>query len=122
MYYSTAPKTRAEFITALRQLADYLVSNPAVPVPTGSTSITLHADPTEDGGREQVNHIARLLGAAITDDTRHGGHYLAVRAFGPIGYEACSIPTTVQAWHNAQDSYRGCISPDSTPTAHAFDA
>lgn len=122
MYYSTDPTARAGFIAALRQLADYLAVHPDVPVPTGRTRLYLHADPTEDGGREQVNHLAGLLDTAITDETASGGHYTAVRAFGPIDYEAGSIPASVKAWHKAQDSYRGCIRPDTAPTASALDA
>ena len=117
MLYTTDPGTRDYLITSLRQLADYLAAHPAVPVPTGTTRILLHADVTEDGGREQVNHIARLLDAPVCDDIARGGHYTAARNFGPIAYEAVSIPATVRAWHNAQDSYRGCISTGPAPTA-----
>jgi hypothetical protein len=122
MYYSTDPCDREKFITGRRQLADHLAAHPAVPVPTGTSRILLHADPTEDGGREQVNHIARLIGAAITDETASGGHYRAARAFGPIGFEAVSIPATVSAWHHAQNSYRGCISTGTAPTPAPLDA
>lgn len=114
MFYTTDPVARERFITALRQLASYLASHPAVPVPTGTSRIILHADPAEDGGREQVNHIARLLGTPVDDRTRHGGHYTTVRTFGQvIDYEAASIPATWMAWHNAQDSYQGCITVDA---------
>jgi hypothetical protein len=117
MLYTTDPDTRDWFITSLRQLADYLASHPAVPVPTGTSSIFLHADPTEDGGREQVTHIARLLGAPVSDEIARGRHYTAARDFGPIEYKAVSIPTTVRAWHDAQDSYWGSISTGPASTA-----
>ena len=48
-----------------------------MPVPTYGTDITVHTDHTEDGGRGQVAHIAAMLGATITDDTRNGGHLTA---------------------------------------------
>ena len=33
----------------------------------------------------------KLLGAGIRDETARGGHYWAVRQFGPIGYEIVAI-------------------------------
>ncbi|MGD0936116.1 MAG: hypothetical protein ABR922_16280 [Streptosporangiaceae bacterium] len=77
MYYSTQPAIREQFITGLRELAAYLDAHPAMPVPTYGTDISVHTDHTEDGGRGQVAHIAAMLGATITDDTRNGGHLTA---------------------------------------------
>ncbi len=112
MYYSTQPAIREQFITGLRDLAAYLDAHPAIPVPLIGTDITLHTDHTEDGGRGQVNHIAAMLGATITDDTRNGGHLTATRMFGPIGYTVVSIPATVMAAHHASATYSGCVTPD----------
>jgi len=112
MYYTTQPTARTGFITGLRELADYLDSHPAVPVPSYGTDITVGADPTEDGGRGQVNYISAMLGVPVTDDTRQGGHLTATRMFGPIGYTVVSIPGTVMAAHHARDSYYHCITPD----------
>jgi len=111
MLYTTQPTTRTEFITGLRELAAYLETHPGVPVPKHGTSVSLYADATEDGGRGQVAHIAALLGATVTDDTRNGGHLTATREFGPIGYAIVSIPATVMAIHHASDSYYGCVTP-----------
>ena len=113
MHYTTDSGSRAYFSTALRQLADYLDAHPAVPTPTGTISIVLHANVTEDGGREQVTHIARILGVPVCDATARGGHVSATRRFGPIDYEVCSIPTTVKSWHRAQDSYFGSIATET---------
>jgi len=112
MYYSTQPAIREQFITGLRELAAYLDSHPAMPVPIHGTDISVHTDHTEDGGRGQVAHIAAMLGATITDETRNGGHLTATRMFGPIGYTVVSIPATVMAAHHARDSYYTCITPD----------
>ena len=112
MYYSTQPAIREQFITGLRELATYLGSHPAMPVPTCGTDITVHTDHTEDGGCGQVAHIAAMLGAAVTDDTRNGGHVTATRMFGPIGYTVVSIPATVMAAHHAYSTYSGCVTPD----------
>ena len=112
MHYTTQPTARLEFITGLRELAAYLETHPAVPVPTHGTDITVGADPTEDGGRGQVTHIAAQLGATITDDTRRGGHFTATRMFGPVGYTVVSIPATVMAAYHAYTTYSGCVTPD----------
>jgi len=112
MYYSTQPAVREQFITGLRELAAYLDSHPAMPVPTCGTDISVHTDHTEDGGRGQVAHIAAMLGATITDETRNGGHLTATRLFGPIGYTVVSIPATVMAAHHADATYSGCVTPD----------
>ena len=90
MYFTTEPADRSAFIGALLELASYLGSHPAVPVPLYSEYHTLHADSIEDGGKSQVDHIARLLD--VTAYTTSGGHYLAVREFGQISYQAVSIP------------------------------
>jgi hypothetical protein len=109
VFYTTDPKERAEFIGSLRELADFLAAHPAVPVPTHGTRISLYADAYEDGGKGQVDHIACLLDTSITDDTRRAGHYVAIRKFGNLIYEACSIPATYSAMRDAQTSYEKCI-------------
>jgi hypothetical protein len=109
MFYSTDPNDRAGFIASLRMLADFLEDNPAVPVPTYGTTISLYADACEDGGKAQVDRIARFLNAAVTDDTRDAGHYVALRRFGDLTYEARSIPAAYSAMRDAQTSYEKCI-------------
>jgi hypothetical protein len=111
-FYSTESSERDAFIASLRALADFLDANKAVPVPRYGATIELHADSTEDGGNLQVDHLAQLLGAEVTDETATGGHYSAVRSFGLIGYEAVSIPQTCIAQYDADMSYRGCVSPE----------
>jgi hypothetical protein len=71
----------------------------------------LHASSADDGGRAQVDRIAKLLGADVTDDTAHGGHYRADRSFGPIGYEIVAITEAYSATHGALMSYRGSVTP-----------
>lgn len=115
MWYSTDPHDRAEFAAALRELADFLDGCATAPVPCYGDQITLHADSFEDGGKAQVDHIARILHAPITDETKNGGHYTATRYFGCIGYEVVSIPGSCTARYNAERSYWGCITPDAHP-------
>ena len=73
----------------------------------------MHASSADDGGRAQVDHIARLLDADIRDETAHGGHYWAVRQFGPIGYEIVAISDTPAATATTPISYHGCVTPDT---------
>jgi hypothetical protein len=112
VFYSTDPEERVGFITSLRELADFLASNPGVPAPKYGCQISLNADAYEDGGKAQVDHIARLLDARITDHTPDG-HYAADRSFGRILYRAVSIPDAWTARRNAQQSYEDCISLDA---------
>ena len=111
--YTSDPGAKARFTAALRQLADYLDRNPAIPVPKTGATITLHASSAEDGGCAQVAHIARLLDVEVNDETAHGGHYWAVRSFGPIGYEIASITESYSAAYAVVMSYRGCVTPDT---------
>ncbi len=114
-HYTTDPGAQGKFIRSLRELADYLDRHPTIPVPKYGATVLLHASAAENGGRAQVDHIARLLGADITDDTAAGGHYRAVRTFGVIGYEIVSIPELAKVTHRAPMSYPGSVTPDTLP-------
>ena len=114
-YYTTDPGAQGKFIRSLRELADYLDRHPMIPVPKTGATILLHASSADYGGRAQVDHIARLLGADITDETQNGGHYWGVRNFGVIGYEIVAITEHYTGAHDALMSYRGCVTPDPQP-------
>lgn len=81
---------RAAFISGLRSLADYLESNPEVPVSIRSDVFTF----PPDGGWEEmyadIDTIATRLG--VSGRKTCGGHYVAIRSFGPIEYRAVAIP------------------------------
>jgi hypothetical protein len=110
--YTTDPGAKARFTRALRDLADYLDRNPALPVPKTGETVTVHASPADHGGRAQVDHIARLLDASIRDETARGGHYWAVRQFGPIGYEIAAISSTPPIPGRAPACYQS-VTPDT---------
>lgn len=120
--FSTDPATRKAFITGLHDLADYLTANPDVPVPPYGETILVHADSADHGGREQVDHIAALLGTPVHDETADGGHYTSDRTFGPVAYCAVAIPDAARARHKAHESYWGCVTPDSSETQSTGDA
>ena len=106
---------RQAFITGLRDLADYLASHPAVPVPQYGTEILLSTDSTDEGGCAQVDHFARQLGVTPEDDIDRSGHYGAARSFGPIGYRITAISDHAMARYHAETSYIGCVTPDPLP-------
>ena len=110
-----ATDPRQAFIAGLRDLACYLASHPAVPVPRHGTEILLSADSTDDGGCAQVDHFARQLGVTPYDDLADTGHYGAVRSFGPVGYRMSAISDHAMARHRAEMTYSGCVTPHSLP-------
>jgi hypothetical protein len=81
---------RAQLISGLRGLADYLESNPELPAPVYST---VHAFPPPG---DWVGMCAEVDAAAVRMDVAacitEGGHYVAARYFGPIEYRAVAIP------------------------------
>ena len=80
---------RAALIDGLRELASYLESHPNIPAPSSPVVYTF-----PEGGwplmRAQVDSIAVRFG--VTPHSTAGGHYVAVRSFGPIQYRAVAIP------------------------------
>ena len=111
-YYTTDPGAKGRFVRSLRELADYLDRHPAIPVPKHGATIALHAAAAEDGGRAQVDRIAGLLDAAVTDETARGGHYWATRQFGPIGYEVAAVSETLPGPGPAPACYQN-LTPDT---------
>jgi hypothetical protein len=109
----TGSSPRWDFITGLRDLADYLAANPAVPVPEHGTEILLHAASTDDGGCAQVDRFARQLGVRVENGLAYDGHYRAARSFGPVGYRMTAISDRAMARYHAHDSYHGCVTPDT---------
>jgi hypothetical protein len=117
-YYTTDPGAKGRFIRALRELADFLDQNMAIPVPKHGACLTLHASSADYGGRAQVDHIAKLLGAEVNDETARGGHYWAVRNFGPIGYEIVAIGEPYPASDPMPVCYQSVI-PAAPPDGHS---
>ena len=112
-HYTTDPGAQGKFIRSLRELADYLDRHRNIPVPKYGACLTMHASSAENGGRAQVDHIAKLMHTDINDETPNGGHYWAVRNFGVIGYEIVAIPEHFSATYDALMSYSGCVTPDT---------
>jgi hypothetical protein len=101
---------RAEFIAALRGLADYLAEHPGLPVPFGLHSVHVFpARSTDADERAWADQFAALTGAAAAEQD---GHYTAVKLFGPIEYAAVAISSARRAAYQAETSYRDCVKPD----------
>lgn len=89
MTYSD-PAERAELISGFRALADYLESNPQVPAPAYSAVYAFPPEGDWPAMRTEIDGIAAWLGVIARETA--GGHYVAVRTFGPIEYRAVAIP------------------------------
>jgi hypothetical protein len=81
---------RSALIDGLRDLADYLESNPEVPTTHGATVYAFPPDGSCAEMRSEIDAIAVRLGSTA-HPTAHGEHYAAIRAFGPVEYRAVAI-------------------------------
>lgn len=105
---------RAGFIAGLRDLAEFLESNPAVPVPQYGASILVSSQWADDE-RGFVDEFAALTGGEIDDRWDVSGHYTARARFGRVTYEAYAISKSAMDAHDALNSYRDCVQPDAAP-------
>ena len=104
---------RQEFITGLRQLADYLDAHPAIPTAPYDWELIVSTHRANDlDGIAEIDRIAVFLGMPVEDELADGGHYCAVKAFGPITYRACHIPARHRAAHRALMTYSKSVTPD----------
>ena len=104
---------RTQTINGLRALADFLETNPAVPVHEYGRDYTVHARAeTDEAARAEVDRIAALLGEDVEDETGRGGHYTVSKTFGRITYTAVHIPARCRAEHAALMSYAPAFHPD----------
>jgi hypothetical protein len=80
----------AALIGGFRGLADYLESNPEVPVSGYPTVYMFPPDGDWAEMRAEIDATAARLGV-IARETGCG-HYSAARSFGPVEYRAIAIP------------------------------
>ncbi|WP_021591234.1 hypothetical protein [Actinomadura welshii] len=106
---------RHQTITGLRALADFLEANPGVPVKEFGAHYTVTTRSGDDAAAAAlVDQVAPLLGAEITDDRPHGGHYIASKTFGRIVYQIIHIPDRRMEEYHAHLSYSTNIRLDDT--------
>ncbi|GGP18435.1 hypothetical protein LDL08_33135 [Nonomuraea glycinis] len=101
---------RTALVHGLIQMAVFLQANHEVPAPHGVTVHHFIPRADDDQMRAQIDHLAALLGSDIDAG---GGHYGTSRLFGPVEYRAVAILADARATYAAQDSYRGCVTPDT---------
>jgi len=81
---------RSQLIAGLRDLAEYLASNPDVPAPwNGTTVYVFPLIGSNEERRAEIDAIATHVGSQPCEFTP--GHYVASRYFGPVEYRAIAI-------------------------------
>jgi hypothetical protein len=81
---------RSQLIAGLRDLAEYLESNPDVPTPwSGTTVYVFPPDGSNDQRRAEIDAIASRISVQPCEFAT--GHYVASRCFGPVEYRAIAI-------------------------------
>ncbi|GII89570.1 hypothetical protein Ssi03_75600 [Sphaerisporangium siamense] len=105
---------RIACISGLRDLADFLDTNPDIPTPCQDiTAYYLPERATDSQMCEEIDKIAAYLGSEIDPDGLPGGHYRTSLRFGPVEYRAAAILASARARFTAEMSYAGCVTPDS---------
>jgi hypothetical protein len=85
-----ADDERSQFLAGLRDLAEFLESNPSVPAPwAGVTVYVFPPDSSNEGRRAEIDAIASRISTQPCEFAP--GHYIASRHFGPIEYRAIAI-------------------------------
>jgi hypothetical protein len=114
MTYSNLEE-RSSLIAGLRDLADFLEGNPEVPAPRWTDVLVFPPDGTDNEMKAEIDRIAALIDAGVSDLTADDGHYTASRKFGPVQYEAVAILARWQARRAARMSYaENIIVPGNT--------
>jgi hypothetical protein len=81
---------RSRLIAGLRDLAQFLESNPEIPAPVYST---VYVFPSDGGWPEMCADIeATAARMGVATRLTISGHYVATRDFGPVEYRAVAIP------------------------------
>ena len=113
MTYSDTAQ-RAQLITGLRAVADFLESPPEVPAPL-TADLTVFPPRDDDAVmRAEVDKIAALLGTEIDPERIEYGHYRTQLDFGPVSYAATAITAERRARSLALYSYGDSVTPDTT--------
>jgi len=91
MTYASATERQA-LISGLRELADFLETNPEVPTPTFTDMLVFPPHVSHSENRAEIDAIASRIGSGIEiSSTRR--HYVTSRQFGPVMYRAVAIPS-----------------------------
>lgn len=117
MSMTTDPAAREAFIAGLRDLADFLAANPAVPVSEQGADITVQPYGTDAESVREINAFAAAAGVDVLDERDSAGYfsgqYSATRKFGPVVYRAFTYTAAVMAKSDALRSYERNIQVDA---------
>ncbi|WP_424529228.1 hypothetical protein ACOZ38_06570 [Sphaerisporangium viridialbum] len=107
---------RAAIISGLRDLADFLDTNPDIPTP--APEVIAYYFPRRASDPQMcadIDKVAAYLGSEVTADYPDSGHYRTSITFGPVAYRAVAVLADRRARYEAETSYAGCVVPgDST--------
>lgn len=107
-----ANERRAQLVAGLRELAQFYVDHPEVPIPRfPDFAHCVNAD-NDEAGSAEVQAIAAALGVEL----EHGVHIRARRRFGALQFNAYYVPREVARRHAASSSYYGVVEPDGGTT------
>jgi hypothetical protein len=90
--YYASPEQRIRLVAGLRALAEFIESNPSVPMPATGDVMVFPAGGTDEQERAEIDTIATLIGAEAHWTV--GDHYVVSRHFGPVEYRAVAIPSS----------------------------
>jgi hypothetical protein len=90
MTYANAIERQA-LISGLRELTDFLESNPDVPAPAYTDVPVFPPFSSDAEKRREIDVIASRIGSAAVTYSSYC-HYQTSRRFGPVRYRAVAIP------------------------------
>jgi hypothetical protein len=93
-----SPTQRQELIAGLRMLADFLTSNPEVPVPPFVDVLVFPPFASDSAKRQEIDVIAARIDAGTQTFSSYR-HYQTSRRFGPVEYRAVAIPADQSEGH-----------------------
>jgi hypothetical protein len=106
---------RAAMISGLRDLADFLDTNPDIPTP--APEVIAYYFPDRDTDPQlcaDIDKVATYLGSETAAETIPGGDYYTSIRFGPVEYRAVAVLAKARAPFNAENSHASCVTPDSS--------
>jgi hypothetical protein len=96
MNYYASNEERARLIAGLRDLAEFLDRNPAVPAPYRADMFVFPPVGSDAEMFAEIDAIAEQIGTTASDADSPSRHYSAYRNFGPVQYRAVAIPRSAR--------------------------
>jgi hypothetical protein len=103
MKYCASPGDRTRLIAGFRALAEFLEENRDAPAPRWTQVMVFASDGSDEEMKAEIDRVAESIGAEIEDERSYGGHYRALRHFGPVEYSAVAISPYARHGDGATD-------------------